>query len=77
MGPQWTCSGEIVSVPGDYCKHEPGLTGSISITAAGQQKIDSASAIVLKCGQLPEEICERLITGAGDVNAFSKLELTK
>ncbi len=76
-GPQWTCDGEIVSVAGDYCKHEPGLNGSISIAAVGQQRIDSASAIVLKCEHLPEDVCQELTTGGGSTGIFSTLQLTR
>ncbi|HUP14512.1 MAG TPA: pilus assembly protein TadG-related protein [Acidimicrobiia bacterium] len=75
-GPQWTCNGVTV-VSGSHCQHDPGMQGSISIAASGQQKVDSASALVIDCNQLPVPVCQSVAgSGAGD-NAFFVLELTR
>jgi hypothetical protein len=81
-GPQWTCDGSMINVPGDYCQHEPGRTGTISITAAGQRKIDSASATVVSCEVLPgpeapAERCNKIGTGGSTVTIFANLFLTR
>lgn len=81
-GPQWTCDGGIVN-EADYCKHSPGRRGSIDINAAGQQRVDSASAIVLSCDLLPglesgEEKCRKVETPDGSTSTvFLNLFLTK
>jgi hypothetical protein len=82
-GPQWTCDGGMINDPAaDYCKHEPGRTGQIHITAAGQQKVDSASAIVLSCDVLPgvedpAEKCKRVEVGGEIVDIFLNIYLVK
>lgn len=83
-GPQWTCDGGMVVDPGEFCKHSPGRQGTIHINAAGQRKVDSASAIVLSCGLLPdagipaEEKC-RIVENPSGPNStvFLDLFLTK
>lgn len=82
-GPQWTCAGGMVNDSAEgFCKHEPGRTGEITIDAAGQRKVDSASAIVLSCEVLPgvddpAEKCKKVETGAGTVSVFLNLYLTR
>ena len=75
-GAQWTCTGVTV-VPGSYCQHEPGMQGSISITAAGQRKVDSASALILGCEQLPAPVCQMTAGGGSGDEAFFIMELTR
>jgi hypothetical protein len=83
-GPSWTCDGTIENVPGDHCKHSPGMDGTIAVAAPGQRKIDSADAIVLTCSMLApedataEERCKRITNSVGNtVNLYYDLELTK
>jgi hypothetical protein len=83
-GPSWTCNGTIESVPGDHCKESPGMDGVIAVAAPGQQRVDSADAIVLSCAVLPpgdsppEERCKRVQNSEGNsVTLFFDLELTR
>ena len=75
-GGQWTCTGVFVQ-PGAYCLHEPGMNGSIHITASGQQRVDSASGLVLNCNQLPEPLCATIGAGGSGESVFYELELTR
>lgn len=82
-GPQWTCNPPIATSPGDFCRHDPGRAGAISINAAGQQRINSADAIVLNCDMLggveaPAEKCKKIetISGSG-ATTFVNLFLTR
>jgi hypothetical protein len=82
-GPQWTCNGGIINDPAeDYCKHEPGRSGQIHINAVGNQRVDSANAIVLSCEILPgvdqpAEKCKKVESGGELVNIFLNLFLVK
>jgi len=82
-GNQWTCDGTMINDTVDnFCKHEPGRTGQINIGASGQQKIDSASAIVLSCEVLPgvddpEQKCRKVGSGGAVVDIFLNLFLVK
>ncbi len=82
-GPQWNCNAGMVNDPvNGYCKHEPGRSGTIQIGPPGQRKINSASAIVLSCEVLPgvddpAEKCRKVETGAGTVDVFLDLYLTR
>ena len=82
-GPQWTCDAGMINEPVDgYCKHEPGRTGQIHITAAGQQRVASASAIVLSCEVLPgveepDQKCRKVDVGGDVVDIFLNLYLVK
>lgn len=83
-GPQWTCDGGMVNEPDEgYCKHEPGRSGEIHINAAGNQRVDSANAIVLSCEVLPgvdqpAEKCKKVESGGGEfVDIFLNLFLVK
>lgn len=82
--PQWTCNGGMVNDPtNDYCKHEPGRTGTISIGSVGNRRVDSASASVLSCEVLPGpepalERCKKVSSiGGGTITIFLNLVLTK
>ncbi len=83
IGPQWTCNNGIVNDPAaGICKHEPGRTGTLTVGAVGQRRIDSASAIVLTCEVLPgvdepEEKCKKVETGSGTATVFLNLFLTR
>lgn len=84
-GPSWECDGAMIDDPAvGFCRHSPGREGSIEIPAAGQQRVDSASAIVLSCGLLPDagipadEKCKRVENPDGSVSTvFLDLFLTK
>lgn len=82
-GPQWTCDQGMTNDPTNgFCKHEPGRVGTIHINASGQQKIDSADAIVLSCEVLPgveepEEKCKKVQIGGGVVDVYLNLFLVK
>ncbi len=83
-GPQWTCDdGAMSTVSGDYCRHDPGRSGNITINAAGQQRVDSANAFVLNCNMLagldaPVDRCKKIETTSGNtVTNFVNLFLTK
>lgn len=82
-GPQWTCDEGMIDEPADdYCKHEPGRTGEIDIDAAGQQRVASASAIVLSCEVLPgveepDQKCRKVEVGGDVVDIFLNLYLVK
>jgi len=82
-GPQWTCDdGMINESADDYCKHEPGRTGEIHISASGQQAVASASAIVLSCEVLPgveqpDQKCRKVDVGGSVVDIFLNLYLVK
>lgn len=62
---QWTCGGEVIWVNGDHCRHQPGMTGEIHVSAPGQKRVDSASAFVLKCGHFSEDVCKDVQTSTG------------
>lgn len=79
-GAQWTCSGGIVDVPGDFCRHDVGRSGVIDINSAGSQRINSVSATILNCAVLgppgtAEEKCRRVGTTSGTVTVFENLFL--
>lgn len=76
-GPQWTCTGVFVDPLGGFCMHEPGMQGEISVSAAGEQRVDSASALVLGCEQLPAPICQTISAGGSPGNEFFTIELTR
>lgn len=83
-GPQWTCDGGMVNDPtNDYCKHEPGRTGTINIGSVGNRRVDSASASVLSCEVLPGpepalERCKKVSTiGGNTITIFLNLVLTR
>jgi hypothetical protein len=81
-GPLWTCDGGVIEIPGSHCKHEPGRVGSITISAVGQQRLSSASAIVLNCDVLPDvpspqEKCKKVGSGVGTEEIYLNLYLTK
>ena len=82
-GPQWTCSPAMSTASGDYCRHDPGRAGSITINAAGQQRVASASAIVLNCdllgGAAPSaDKCKKIEATSGNFfTNFVNLFLTK
>jgi hypothetical protein len=81
-GPQWTCNGGVINIPGNLCKHEPGRVGTLHINSAGNQKIDSASAIVLNCDVLPgvdppEEKCKKVTSGGTTAEVYLNLYLTR
>jgi hypothetical protein len=76
-GSQWTCSGVFVDPGGGFCMHEPGMNGQIDINAGGQQKVDSASALIILCEQLPAPLCASVGSGGTGDNAFFELELTR
>lgn len=82
-GPQWTCDGAVESVPGDFCRHDPGREGTITINAAGQRRVNSANAIVLNCDMLagvdaPAEKCKKIeVIGGGTATNFINLFLTR
>lgn len=81
-GPQWTCSGTMINDPAnDFCRHDPGRTGSISIAAAGQQRINSMSGLVLSCEMLagPEpgaEKCKKIGPPGNQTTKFQNIFLT-
>lgn len=75
---QWTCDGEVVWVDGDLCRHDPGMTGQISVTAPGQKRVDSASAWILKCAHFAPETCSVIENGAGaPTSILTRVELTR
>jgi hypothetical protein len=76
-GGQWTCTGTVAVTPGSSCLHEPGMTGEIDVGAVGQQKIDSVSALILTCQQLPPDTCNAIIGGPNAGNQFYITELTR
>lgn len=73
----WTCSGEVTEVSGQYCRHQAGMTGEIHVAAPGQQRIDSASAFLLKCEHFSDETCEDVQTATGPKRLITDIELTK
>jgi len=77
FGGQWTCDNVFVDPGGGFCMHEPGMEGEIDISASGQQRVDSASAIVLGCYHLPAPLCQTISGGGSAGNQFFELELTR
>ncbi|HKX75317.1 MAG TPA: Tad domain-containing protein [Acidimicrobiia bacterium] len=78
FGAQWTCNGVFIDPTLSFCMHEPGMNGDIDRTGGpGQQKIDSASAIVLGCHHLPPPLCQVISGGGSAGNQFYELELTR
>ena len=73
----WTCSGEVTEVTGEYCRHQAGMTGEIYVAAPGQQRVDSASAFLLKCEHFSDETCEDVQTATGPKRLITDIELTK
>ncbi len=76
-GPQWTCSGSVFVVSGTLCRHDAGMPGAISVAAAGNRRVDSASALLLRCVHLPGDICATATTGSGPRTFFLSVELTR
>jgi Flp pilus assembly protein TadG len=74
---QWTCTGVFVDAGGGFCMHEPGMQGEISVPAQGSQRVDSASALVLECEQLPAPLCQTISGGGSPGNEFFTIELTR
>lgn len=75
-----TCTGvyqDPAPPPDDFCLHEPGMDGSISVIAAGQQKVTSASGLVIDCRHLPAPICATIGAGGTGNAAFFEIELTR
>jgi hypothetical protein len=62
---QWTCTGEVIWVDGDHCRHQPGMTGEIYVAAPGQKRVNSASAFILKCGHFSDDVCKDVQTSTG------------
>jgi len=60
------------------CIHYPGIHGTLFVSAPGQRKIDSASAIALDCVHLPSDVCASVIgqTGTGEP-FFGSVELSR
>lgn len=83
MGPQWTCDDAMYEDPGgSFCRHDPGREGTLTVNAAGQQKISSVSGILLSCAMLPgldapEEKCKQVGAGGNTANVFLNQELVK
>ncbi len=73
----WTCTGTVETIPGSHCKHEPGMTGVITASAAGQRKIDSASALLLTCAQLSEPTCRTVQNAGGPATVLFDLTLSR
>ena len=76
-GPQWTCSGSVFVDAGNLCRHDAGMPGAISVGAAGNRRVDSASALLLRCVHLPGDICATATTGSGPRTFFLSVELTR
>jgi len=75
LGPPISCTGGILTDTTDaWCRHDAGMQGSIS-APPGVQRIESASAFVLKPGHLSDELAQEL--GGGDGAAFIRVELSR
>jgi Flp pilus assembly protein TadG len=73
----WTCTGTIETVPGDFCRHEPGMVGVITSSSPGQRKVDSASALLLSCAQLSEPTCRTIQAAGGPSTILFDLHLSR
>ncbi len=76
-GPQWTCDGDVVVTAGESCRHDPGMSGAITIAAPGQRTLVAASALVLKCSHLPADVCQSTLNGGSPSDVFVRVELTR
>ena len=76
--PPFTCSGEFVNdTANGICIAYAGTQGTMSISAPGQQRIESTSAMVLDCALMPVGTCPTLQDGTGPLNFLYDLQLTK
>ena len=62
--PSFNCNADFEDT-GTMCIARAGLQGSMSVSAPGQQRIDSASAIALDCALMPSGTCPALQDGNG------------
>lgn len=78
-GPHWTCDGGIISdTANDFCRHDAGRTGSMTVDAVGLQKVESVGGIIITCDSLPgpgtaEEKCRLIGSGAGSSTTYLNL----
>jgi hypothetical protein len=72
------CTGTIEVTPSG-CIHRPGETGVLQVSNDGQRKVDSASAILIRCEQLPIDVCTviREAGGPRDLTGMYDLQLTR
>lgn len=73
----WVCTGEVIFVAGDHCRHQPGMTGEIAVSAPGQQRVSSASSYILRCEHFNEEVCKSVQTSTGTTTLIADIRLTK
>lgn len=74
-GSAWTCNGSVFVQSGTMCRHDAGMSGTIDVGAPGNRRIDSASAFLLRCSHLPDEVCRRATSGSGSATFFLSVEL--
>ncbi len=74
--PTFQCTGTMDNQP-DMCVHHPGMTGNLNVNPPGLKLIDSASALILRCQQLPSVVCARVGGGPGGRNLVAQVELTR
>ena len=81
-GPSLTCNGTMELVitggPGaDYCRYHPGMNGEIDNEPPGGDKVDSASALLIGCDQLPLAICQQIENAGQPRVLIYDLQLTR
>ena len=74
--PPFNCGADFTDT-GTMCIAYSGVQGSMSVSAPGQQKIDSASAIALDCALMPSGTCPTLQDGNGPLNFLYDLQLIR
>lgn len=74
--PPFTCSPDFTDT-GTMCVAYSGVQGTMAVAAAGQQRIDSASAIALDCALMPSGTCPVLQDGNGPLNFLYDIQLVR
>lgn len=78
-GNQWTCTGDVfVSADDTFCRHDAGMQGEIDRSGGpGQRRVDSASGLLLRCANLPPDVCQTITIGGSTTIVFLGVELTR
>lgn len=61
---------QLIETTDGMCIHYPGIHGALFVSAPGQRKVDSASAVAIDCEHLPNDVCVAVIGSSGSGEPF-------
>lgn len=74
--PHLNCLGEFNNT-GTACIAHAGVQGEMQVSAPGQQRVHSGTAVLLDCALMPTGTCPSIQDGTGPINFLYDLQLTK